>query len=456
MHDSKTIFITSFHNLASRILQTDIVTLLLKKGFTIYIFCYDYKKEYFEKEFTQDNVEIIGINEYPMNKFESIMKRLSSSLLPTSTVIINRRWRYSKDKNLISFLISMFLLYTFARVKLLYRIYRKLFYRFYNREIFKDYFNRYKPDVIFSSDIFHNEDIRLIAEARKKGISALGMVRSWDNLTSRSIMQIDPDKMIVHNEIIKEQAIKLHKYDKNKITISGVPQFDEYINYQPKLTREEFLNKLDFEERRKIIIFAPTGKKFIKSDWMELQILHDAILEGKIKGNPQIIVRYPPGDIMDIEKVKISDKVKVYIDKPGVDFKKKRMKDREMSRQDMDWLGDNLYYTDLLISAGSTLCVDIVAFDKPIVCPKFDGDKNIEYFDSVLKMYDKHHYRYLVRTSGGKLVYNKDEFIHWINKYLDDPTIDRDKRKVLLTEQYWKHDGASCERIVNFIIENIK
>jgi hypothetical protein len=107
----KTIFITSFHSLISRnILQTDVLKLLIKSGAYIYIFCPDYKLEYFKKEFARDSVETIGIKNIHPNKTEAIFKQLASSLLPTSTIYFNRRERFLETNEF--YRIGFFYLFT--------------------------------------------------------------------------------------------------------------------------------------------------------------------------------------------------------------------------------------------------------------------------------------------------------------------------------------------------------
>lgn len=452
----KKIFISSFHPLISRnILQTGILDLLIKEDFKIYIFTYDYKLKFFESEFKKENVEIIGIQRKKFNTFENIMRQLGSSLLATSTIVLNRKERFLKDRRFFKYIISVVFFKIFSKSTFVKKIYRILFFKFYNQNIFYKYLKDINPDMVFYTDIFNDDDIRLMAEAKKMNKKIIGMVRSWDNATNKIILPIIGDKIMVHNHNIKKELEVFHNVKSDNIYISGIPQYDYFLNYKPK-DENHFFKRTGFSKDRKIIMFAPTGKKFIDSDFDQLQVLHDAILKGEIKYNPQIIVRFPPGDIMDTDNLILSDKVNIYFDKPGVDFNSGITKDREMDRSDMYWMSDSLYYTDILVSAGSTLCIDICAFDKPIVCPKFDGIGIYTYFRSVRKMYDKFHYKYLIESNACKIPENKEEFIRHINTYLDNSEIDSEQRKKLLLDQCYKFDGLSCTRIVNYIKNNIK
>lgn len=452
----KKIIITSFHPLISRnILQTEILNLLKDSGVKIYILCFDYKKDYFIKEFTDERVAIIAIPEKSFNRREKLFNILGTYLLRTSTIYYNRKERYWRSGGFISYYFSLFIYQTFARFRFSRKLYRMLYDFFYQAGIFSTILDETVPDVVFSTDIFNAYDVRLISDALKKRIKTVGMVRSWDNMTNKTILPVLPDQLIVHNQIIRQEAVFFNDFPENKIFVSGVPQFDYYVDYKPKMSRQEFCAKLGFDPSRKIVMFAPTGKKFIASDHGQLQALVSAVSSGDIPGAPNILVRYPPGDKMDIDLVKIPDQVKVCVDQPGVGFNRNYLKDREMSKDDMYWLSDSLYHTDILISAGSTLCIDIAAFDKPIILPAFDG-QSVHYFQSVLKMYDKYHYHYLLRTNAGKFVTSKAELVEAVNNYTNDQSLDRENRQKLLKEQVWQFDGKACKRIADFLIEAIR
>jgi len=446
------IFISSFHPLISRnILLTGVLGGLKSSGFFIYILCPEYKKEYFIKEFEDEKVKIIGIDNEPLNIREAFFKKLGFSLLSTSTVAFKKKEKFIRDKNIFSFGLS-WLLRKAGGFKITTILFRSLYNFLYNRNIYKDIFEEHKPDLVFSTDILDNEDVRLLFEAKRAGVKTVGMVRSWDNLTNKMLLPVVPDRFVVHNQIIKQELIDIQKIDesKNSIFVTGIPQFDYYLNYSPT-DKKYFFDKLGFDIDKKIMMFAPMGSRFISTDWQMLQVVHDAILNGEIDHSAQILVRLPPGDYMDKSRLKLSDKVKIYFDDPGIGFVIKKKKKKELTREDMTRLADSLYYSDVLINSGSSLCIDIAAFDKPIICPKFDGLGKVDFYKSTSHLFLYHHYRYLLRTDACKVVENKNELVDWINKYFKDPAIDRDKRARLVKEQCGRLDGRACERIVEVI-----
>ena len=62
----------------------------------------------------------------------------------------------------------------------------------------------------------------------------------------------------------------------------------------------------------------------------------------------------------------------------------------------------------------------------------------------------------MLDLGGATVVNNPEELIFWINQYLSNPSLNRDKRKLMAEQQLWKLDGKSGERIGNFLSEEIK
>ena len=52
---------------------------------------------------------------------------------------------------------------------------------------------------------------------------------SWDNFTNKLLPVRRVDRLVVWNELMKQQAIELHGYEPDEIRIAGTPQWDRYF-----------------------------------------------------------------------------------------------------------------------------------------------------------------------------------------------------------------------------------
>ncbi|MDP2676976.1 MAG: CDP-glycerol glycerophosphotransferase family protein [bacterium] len=451
----KTIAISSFHTLISRNILRSGLLEELQGRVNIVIFCPQHKKDFFKNEFAGEHVSVVGVPGVSLSRRERVARTIGAALLPTSTIQFKKKAKYWRDKKRIHYIFSLALLSTIARLKHTPILFRRLFSSLYDQDIFGAFFQAYQPDLVFSTDVLDWNDVRMLKEAKAHGIKTVGMVRSWDNLSNKSLVPVAADSFLVNNDFTKKELVEFHNIRFKDITVVGMPQFDYYIGYQPT-GRKKFFEKLGFDPGRNIIMFAPMGNKFIETDWQMLQLLHDKIYVGDIHGSPQILVRFPPGDDFRRDQLRLSDRVNIYFDKPGTAFQSEKRKDNELGREDMIHLADSLFYSDVLVNAGSSLCIDIAAFDRPIIYPEFDGGTDAPYFRSVRHFPEYHHYKHLVMNNACKNVSSPEELVVWVNRYVADPSLHREERRALVRAHCSKHDGKAHTRIASVLLQMLE
>lgn len=441
----KTIFITSFHPLISRNILLNngfFNTLLADNQIRLVIFCPDYKQSYFERNFKENNVIIEGVKSERIDRQDVLFSYLSRFLISTETLFIHRRELLRKHKKFLAFAFAYFLV-AIGRWAFIKKLIRWLDWLTISKDRFKDYFNKYKPSLVLATDLFHVDDVHFLAEAKQKGIIALGMVRSWDNITGKGLFRVKPDKILVSNHIIKEEVIKYEAVSNQIIEIVGLAQMDFYINQPIYVSREEFFKAINLDPRKKTILFAPAGKRFYDADWYVVEILKK-LLEQELP-QAQVLIRCPPND--DVLLGDIKDDKNFAVDRPGVQFKSGVFRDQELDREDINRLTDMLYNIDVVIGYTSTLCIEAAFFNKPIITIAFDDQPNKSYFASSRRFLDFSHVRKFNKTHCAKIARSHKELKDYLKLYLSHPEFDQDSRKQLVAEQGYKLDGKTGERL---------
>ena len=69
-------------------------------------------------------------------------------------------------------------------------------------------------------------------------------------------MRLLPDKLLVFNEVVRQEAIKHADMPEDKIEIVGLPQYDQFVTDMP-ISREEFCRGAGLDPNRKIVLAAP-------------------------------------------------------------------------------------------------------------------------------------------------------------------------------------------------------
>lgn len=452
----KTILIPIFQGVeALNILRTDIFGKLSgQKEIRIVLLVPSiYKLNYYKKEFKESkNLTYEVFDSYKSGFLDRGFSWLKVHLLKTDTIDIKRKLKLEQTGNILHYYSSFIFNRIVARTFFI-KIARLLDYHLVRNNNFKEIFNKYQPDVVFLAHLFGDTEIAILREAKKRNIKSVGFINSWDKLTSRCILRILPDWLIVPNEITKKEAIKYHDVKNETIFISGPPQFDLYkkILFTP---REEFCKNLNIDPLKKIILFCPIGRTFSAADWNIVEILNRLFESGHLGSGVHVIVRFPPNDTVEIRDNINKGRFSFVV--PGVRFSSERGVDWDMNFNDLQSLADNIYHSSLAICFFSTMSIDASILNKPVINIDFSAIKSDSFYKTPRPFSGMSHYKNILQYGGIQLVKNELELSEIINSYLENPEKDSIGRKKIAEEQVWKLDGMAGERIADFIFNLLR
>lgn len=451
----KTLFITSFHPFVSKnILNTDVFRILKNQSdLNIVLLVSDIKKEFFEKNYASENVIVEGIDtaRFSRSRANNFFSKMAFLFVYSHWIRRKRRDYLNANWSVYNFLkfhIFMILTWLLSGHKIINRIFRFFDWHFSPNDFFKKQYDFYKPDVVFSADVYTDFDQAFIKEAKKRGILAIGMVRSWDNNFSKGLCRFLPDKLIVNNEIIKKETVNLHDFRPENIFIGGLPQFDNYLK-APFQSREEYFKSIGGDPNKKTVLFASgSPEEFGGVNLLILRALKEVKQKGLLPANVQFLISNHPHQPNDFGEL-ASDK----------DFIVRRLGTKlgggrenvEFSPENSRQLADMVYYSDIIIWMASSIGLDALVFDKPEIVINFDARPQ-PYWKSVKRFHDEDHMRAFFKTGGIKMAKKLEDIITFVGEYLKNPKLDEEGRKKAALQQLWKIDGHSGERIANFIL----
>ncbi len=446
-----TLFITSFNPFIGRnILSTNVLGVLrAQNDLRIVIFVPDYKAEYFKTQFGGPNVTIEGVLSQKISRQDVLFRDLANSLADTSTIRFHRRRRLGAGGSVLRFLLSAFISRVLSRFAAAKRLARFADMRTISKTKFARFFEKYRPSLVFATDVYHDDDVHFLAEATQRGIKTVGMIRSWDNITNKGMFRMRPDALIAHNEVIKEEAVRYCAMPAGRIFVSGIPQFDSYVRTTPT-PKEEFFRGLRLAANRPLILVAPHGKRFYDFDWQLLQFLNDAQTRGDLPPEIQWLVRFPPNDTVDLKGFALPPHFAVQT--PGRECTPGRYNDREVTAEDTKTLRDALAWSSLVIHFGSTIAIDAAFCDVPNIFLLFDVVRVPEYLRSARRFEEYEHLRKCIALGGSRVVKSREELIAAIREYLARREYDREGRMRVVKAQCAYTDGASGRRIAQFVM----
>lgn len=451
----KTLFIPVYHGMCTRnLFLTEMLPTILKQpDLKVVCFIPPVKKDFFNKKYGHfQNVIFEPVSwEHPKNRLETTFDFIAKSFLNTQAKKSLQLIEYSSDKNRLRYFLGRILSSLFSGSRLLRSFVRWLDYILVSEKIFGQYFDKYKPDLVFVTDVLAPADALFLRQAKKKKVPKIAMVRGWDNLTSKGVVRVRPDKIIVHTDLMKAEAIKYADMKEKDIYISGVPIFDYYVNYQP-LSQEEFYKKIGVSPEYKIILFAPFFSHYRDSVKEIISYLNKSINRGLIEEKVKVLVRLPPSYKKELGEY-VSNENIIY-DVPGQRFPLDNYRnDWEFTKDDMQHLADSIHYSSVTINFASTMTVDAVAFDKPVINIDFDGDHYDPSKISIRYIYKNDHYQPVLAANCLRMAKSKRELIDLINYYLKQPQSEKQGRAKVLQEFTWKFDGQCSRRVGQFVLD---
>ena len=128
--------------------------------------------------------------------------------------------------------------------------------------LFDEFLASEKPDVLLISPLVHfgSAQADVAASARRLGIRTWMLLFSWDNLSTKGCMHVEPDLMFVWNERQRVEAQELHRFPPSRVIVVGAARFDPFFELRPTLAREEFHESLGLDPSRPTLLYLCSSR----------------------------------------------------------------------------------------------------------------------------------------------------------------------------------------------------
>jgi len=115
-----------------------------------------------------------------------------------------------------------------------------------------------EPDCIVVTPLVHfaSTQVDLVKAGRQRGIPTMLAVASWDNLTNKGRLKVQPDRVAVWNQAMAREAEAFHRVPADRIRITGAPVFDSWFDCSSARTRHGFLVSLGLDPTRPLLVYT--------------------------------------------------------------------------------------------------------------------------------------------------------------------------------------------------------
>ena len=124
-----------------------------------------------------------------------------------------------------------------------------------------------QPDLLLVTPLveFGSDQVEYVKAARQLGVRTGLCVHSWDNLTTKGLVRVLPDRIFVWNDAQRREAVSLHGARDGQVAVTGAPVYDQWFDRRPTDTRREFCGRVGFSDDRPFFLYL-CSSPFIAPD----------------------------------------------------------------------------------------------------------------------------------------------------------------------------------------------
>ncbi len=119
------------------------------------------------------------------------------------------------------------------------------------------YIKDQSPDVVMVTPLLGLGSLQpdYVKACRSLGIHSCLPVASWDNLTNKGLIHIQPDRVLVWNEPQKREATELHGIPADSVVVTGAHTYDHWFDWRPASIASEFKRKVGLDPEQPYVLF---------------------------------------------------------------------------------------------------------------------------------------------------------------------------------------------------------
>ena len=114
------------------------------------------------------------------------------------------------------------------------------------------------PDVVLVTPVVElgSPQVDYLQAAQSLGLRTALPVTSWDHLSSKAPIRFAPDRVLVWNEIQRDEAIRLHGLDPASVVVTGAQAYDHWFDWKSRRSHAQLCAQLGLPPDRPFILYV--------------------------------------------------------------------------------------------------------------------------------------------------------------------------------------------------------
>ncbi len=432
------------------LLRSEISERLLADGARLIICSPNADEVYFREEFDHPQIELVKMP-HSFSKLEMQMMNIRQYALmnPKLGQTLNHKQEALKTQNPKRYRISCLLNSVLGRVTPIRHLYMWAEGAIFPGTEFDPLLHQHQPNlVVTGTPGFNAYDAHLLRAAKRLRIPSVSVILSWDNLTSKGVMNGVPVHLIVWSDLMADDAMKYHDYPRERIQWCGAAQFDHYFNFRQHFDRSAWRTERGIPADAGLIVYGTINPPICPHEPQIVRSIIRQMREGQFPRTCHLWVRLHPqvvkGDSRHIIQPYLDMAAEdVHIEVPPVQSDALSW---DLPKSDAIHLAKTIAAADIVVTTSSTLSIDAACLDTPIINIFYDGDTSVDAAVSTQRFKKYTHYARLLRTGGIAIADRPEQFAEFVRRYLNDPSADRAGREAMLRQELNEFDGLASAR----------
>jgi hypothetical protein len=236
-----------------------------------------------------------------------------------------------------------------------------------------DFLRAHAPDVLLVSPLVAaaSDQVDWVKAARVCGIRTGVCIASWDNLTNKGLLRVEPDLVIVWNEAQRREAHEYHYLPIDRVAATGAQLFDKWFEKRPTRDRDAFCRASGLPDSGPFVLFTGSSS-FISESGAEVAFVRRWIAALRASPHPElreinVLVRPHPYNFHRWAEAPVADlpRVTVYPRRPY----------NPVEQSSRDDFFDSLYHCAVVVGINTSAMVEAAIIGRPVcsmLAPEFE------------------------------------------------------------------------------------
>jgi CDP-Glycerol:Poly(glycerophosphate) glycerophosphotransferase len=283
--------------------------------------------------------------------------------------------------------------------------------------------------------------VPFLTAARRLDVPVVDYLLSWDHAVGKGVISPYLRRYLVQNDAMREDLLRYHGIDGDRVVVTGWPQSDVYARRRPREDYEAVLRECGLDPSRPVVLFvanwwtnAPYEGELVARlvDWWEAS---------GAAGRWSLLIRPHPRDTESHERfAAAAGRSWAHV--------------QDASYGDFETLVTLLQHVDCVVVNAGTTMLDAIVNDRPVVCVLYDEGAPPGEMWAAKNMAGEH-YRVLAASDAFYRATRFDEVVAGIESALARPDELAAERRRVAREVVGEVDGHAADRVVAAIVEAV-